>query len=46
MRHQDASEVMNKDVISHFVLRLVYCRTYVSCYCLFSPLWNIALNWF
>ncbi|MQL80643.1 hypothetical protein Taro_013116 [Colocasia esculenta] len=27
MRHQDANEVMNKDVISHFVLRLVYCRT-------------------
>ncbi|XP_038989302.1 probable DNA primase large subunit [Phoenix dactylifera] len=27
MRHQDASEVMNKDIISHFVLRLVYCRT-------------------
>ncbi|XP_074575884.1 putative DNA primase large subunit [Curcuma longa] len=27
MRHQDPSEVMNKDIISHFVLRLVYCRT-------------------
>ncbi|CAA7404687.1 unnamed protein product [Spirodela intermedia] len=27
MRHQDANEVMNKDIISHFVLRLVYCRT-------------------
>ncbi|XP_019704573.1 probable DNA primase large subunit [Elaeis guineensis] len=27
MRHQDASEVTNKDMISHFVLRLVYCRT-------------------
>ncbi|XP_058103144.1 probable DNA primase large subunit isoform X2 [Magnolia sinica] len=27
MRHQNASEVINKDIISHFVLRLVYCRT-------------------
>ncbi|KAK4275825.1 hypothetical protein QN277_018844 [Acacia crassicarpa] len=27
MRHQQASEVVNKDIISHFVLRLVYCRT-------------------
>ncbi|KAK4597584.1 hypothetical protein RGQ29_015205 [Quercus rubra] len=27
MRHLDASEVVNKDIISHFVLRLVYCRT-------------------
>lgn len=27
MRHPQASEVVNKDVISHFVLRLVYCRT-------------------
>ncbi|KAJ0094227.1 hypothetical protein Patl1_16969 [Pistacia atlantica] len=27
MGHQDASEVVNKDIISHFVLRLVYCRT-------------------
>ncbi|XP_043704604.1 probable DNA primase large subunit [Telopea speciosissima] len=27
MRHQCASEVINKDIISHFVLRLVYCRT-------------------
>ncbi|WOL14447.1 putative DNA primase large subunit [Canna indica] len=27
MRHQDPSEDMNKDIISHFVLRLVYCRT-------------------
>ncbi|XP_020106509.1 probable DNA primase large subunit isoform X1 [Ananas comosus] len=27
MRHQDPAEVMNKDIISHFVLRLVYCRT-------------------
>ncbi|KAJ0988832.1 hypothetical protein J5N97_007188 [Dioscorea zingiberensis] len=27
MRHQDASEARNKDIISHFVLRLVYCRT-------------------
>ncbi|KAH1236706.1 putative DNA primase large subunit [Glycine max] len=27
MRHQDASQVLNKDIISHFVLRLVYCRT-------------------
>ncbi|KAG6499588.1 hypothetical protein ZIOFF_039378 [Zingiber officinale] len=26
MRHQDPSEVMNKDIISHFVLRLAYCR--------------------
>ncbi|KAF8399988.1 hypothetical protein HHK36_015861 [Tetracentron sinense] len=27
MRHQNTSEVINKDIISHFVLRLVYCRT-------------------
>ncbi|KAK7400033.1 hypothetical protein VNO78_11232 [Psophocarpus tetragonolobus] len=27
MRHQYTSEVLNKDIISHFVLRLVYCRT-------------------
>ncbi|KAF5746420.1 DNA primase large subunit [Tripterygium wilfordii] len=27
MRHPLASEVVNKDIISHFVLRLVYCRT-------------------
>lgn len=27
MRHHNASETLNKDVISHFVLRLVYCRT-------------------
>ncbi|ONI29935.1 hypothetical protein PRUPE_1G223400 [Prunus persica] len=27
MRHPQASEVINKDKISHFVLRLVYCRT-------------------
>lgn len=27
MRHQHASEILNKDIISHFVLRLVYCRT-------------------
>ncbi|CAN1253786.1 Probable DNA primase large subunit [Linum perenne] len=27
MRHPQASEVANKDIISHFVLRLVYCRT-------------------
>ncbi|KAL3511460.1 hypothetical protein ACH5RR_030861 [Cinchona calisaya] len=27
MRHPNASEVVNKDIISHFVLRLVYCRT-------------------
>ncbi|KAM7487116.1 hypothetical protein LguiB_024600 [Lonicera macranthoides] len=27
MRHPLTSEVVNKDVISHFVLRLVYCRT-------------------
>ncbi|CAL9187240.1 unnamed protein product [Musa hybrid cultivar] len=27
MRLQDPSEEMNKDIISHFVLRLVYCRT-------------------
>ncbi|PIN08357.1 Eukaryotic-type DNA primase, large subunit [Handroanthus impetiginosus] len=26
MRHSEASEVVNKDIISHFVLRLVYCR--------------------
>ncbi|KAL2510360.1 putative DNA primase large subunit [Forsythia ovata] len=26
MMHPDASEVVNKDIISHFVLRLVYCR--------------------
>lgn len=27
MRHPEALEVVNKDIISHFVLRLVYCRT-------------------
>ncbi|XP_062110777.1 probable DNA primase large subunit [Humulus lupulus] len=27
MRHPQPSENMNKDIISHFVLRLVYCRT-------------------
>ncbi|CAN6464737.1 unnamed protein product [Victoria cruziana] len=27
MRHPDAMEITNKDIISHFVLRLVYCRT-------------------
>ncbi|KAE8716621.1 putative DNA primase large subunit [Hibiscus syriacus] len=27
MRHPQANEEANKDVISHFVLRLVYCRT-------------------
>ncbi|GLT86719.1 hypothetical protein SLE2022_048400 [Rubroshorea leprosula] len=27
MRHPLASEIVNKDIISHFVLRLVYCRT-------------------
>nr|GLL33347.1 probable DNA primase large subunit [Ipomoea trifida] len=27
MRHPQPSEVVNKDIISHFVLRLVYCRT-------------------
>ncbi|KAL5552638.1 hypothetical protein UlMin_040039 [Ulmus minor] len=27
MRHPHTSEVVNKDIISHFVLRLVYCRT-------------------
>ncbi|XP_060669227.1 probable DNA primase large subunit isoform X1 [Ziziphus jujuba] len=27
MRHPQASEIANKDIISHFVLRLVYCRT-------------------
>ncbi|KAM0935920.1 putative DNA primase large subunit, eukaryotic/archaeal [Dioscorea sansibarensis] len=27
MRHPDASEARNKDIISHFILRLVYCRT-------------------
>lgn len=27
MSHPQASEVINKDIISHFVLRLVYCRT-------------------
>ncbi|XP_050205296.1 probable DNA primase large subunit [Mercurialis annua] len=27
MKHPYASEVVNKDIISHFVLRLVYCRT-------------------
>ncbi|KAK1282135.1 putative DNA primase large subunit [Acorus calamus] len=28
MRLQEQSETMEKDVISHFVLRLVYCRTF------------------
>ncbi|KAL6874351.1 hypothetical protein ACP4OV_013371 [Aristida adscensionis] len=28
MRHQDPAETLNKDIISHFVLRLVYCRTF------------------
>ncbi|KAG6526316.1 hypothetical protein ZIOFF_016299 [Zingiber officinale] len=32
MRHQDPSEVMNKDIISHFVLRLAYCRILKSQY--------------
>ncbi|GLT38860.1 hypothetical protein SLA2020_130780 [Shorea laevis] len=27
MSHPQASEIVNKDIISHFVLRLVYCRT-------------------
>ncbi|CAA7014979.1 unnamed protein product [Microthlaspi erraticum] len=27
MRHSDVSEMLNKDIISHFVLRLVYCRS-------------------
>ncbi|KAK8627563.1 hypothetical protein V6N13_135172 [Hibiscus sabdariffa] len=27
MRHPQANEEANKDIISHFVLRLVYCRT-------------------
>ncbi|KAK9063540.1 hypothetical protein SSX86_017410 [Deinandra increscens subsp. villosa] len=27
MRHPQASEDINKDIISHFVLRLVYCRS-------------------
>lgn len=27
MRHPHAPEAVNKDIISHFVLRLVYCRT-------------------
>uniref|UniRef100_A0A804RKG6 DNA primase large subunit n=1 Tax=Zea mays TaxID=4577 RepID=A0A804RKG6_MAIZE len=27
MGHQDPAETLNKDIISHFVLRLVYCRT-------------------
>lgn len=27
MKHPQASEDVNKDIISHFVLRLVYCRT-------------------
>ncbi|KAG9147664.1 hypothetical protein Leryth_015722 [Lithospermum erythrorhizon] len=27
MRHAHAPEAVNKDIISHFVLRLVYCRT-------------------
>ncbi|KAL6899220.1 hypothetical protein ACP4OV_005878 [Aristida adscensionis] len=27
MRHQDPAETLNKDIISHFVLHLVYCRT-------------------
>ncbi|KAH6824881.1 DNA primase [Perilla frutescens var. hirtella] len=26
MSHPEASEVVNKDIVSHFVLRLVYCR--------------------
>ncbi|KAJ0568404.1 hypothetical protein HanPI659440_Chr06g0249651 [Helianthus annuus] len=28
MRHPHASEVNNKDIIFHFVLRLVYCRSF------------------
>ncbi|KAI0524604.1 hypothetical protein KFK09_003981 [Dendrobium nobile] len=27
MRHPDVTQIINKDLISHFVLRLVYCRT-------------------
>ncbi|KAL0925589.1 hypothetical protein M5K25_003944 [Dendrobium thyrsiflorum] len=27
MRHPDVTQLINKDLISHFVLRLVYCRT-------------------
>ncbi|KAL7093996.1 hypothetical protein ACP275_11G073700 [Erythranthe tilingii] len=26
MMHSEAAEVINKDIVSHFVLRLVYCR--------------------
>ncbi|XLS51844.1 hypothetical protein HN51_012521, partial [Arachis hypogaea] len=26
MRHQDSSQVLNKDIIYHFVPCLVYCR--------------------
>lgn len=29
MKHQDADETLRKDIISHFALRLVYCREYV-----------------
>ncbi|KAL5706512.1 hypothetical protein ACHQM5_024672 [Ranunculus cassubicifolius] len=27
MRHQNAEAAVTEDIISHFVLRLVYCRT-------------------
>jgi hypothetical protein len=29
MRHQDADQTLRRDIISHFALRLVYCREYV-----------------
>lgn len=43
MRHPQASEVVNKDIISHFVLRLVYCRTWAYCTSLTGFLWILVM---